>query len=444
MTVASDERTGWLGTPRADTVLSTGTASRIVERAGASLGISVSVTRTSGRVLASTRPDLVGDRLPLAVECLARSHTADITEGEADVSQPLVYDGVVVGAIVLHGEPGHARGIIRVVGALAELLIHQVTVVDRLAQRDRLRDAFLSDLLLGRLPADDLEGMPREAAVLGIDLRIPRLAVAVGIDALVTRTSRADAREAVLPALARTRQLERTREDVVRRALLTSACRPDDVCGFVDEGWFALLVTVEPATLEVERVRLSQRLRLFVEDLVQAGGVDVWAGIGPYYPGWSALARSFADARFAAGTGCELYGPNRAHTIDELGLATLLGDTSHATKSDLAERRLQPLVVEPDLIATLEAYFQHDLSPLATARALAIHRHTLTYRLDKIRRLVGLDPRRFEDAALLHAALLVRRLETGTPRAARCAPDPISQMAKKRSAISHRARARGQ
>jgi carbohydrate diacid regulator len=54
------------------------------------------------------------------------------------------------------------------------------------------------------------------------------------------------------------------------------------------------------------------------------------------------------------------------------------------------------------------------LSPSQTAQALTIHRHTLAYRLDKITRLTGLDPRNFEAAATLYAALLHRKRQPDT------------------------------
>ena len=43
-----------------------------------------------------------------------------------------------------------------------------------------------------------------------------------------------------------------------------------------------------------------------------------------------------------------------------------------------------------------------------------IHRHTLMYRLAKIAQLSGRDPRQFEDAAALYAALLVSNMNGGS------------------------------
>ena len=45
-----------------------------------------------------------------------------------------------------------------------------------------------------------------------------------------------------------------------------------------------------------------------------------------------------------------------------------------------------------DLMGTLAAYFRHDCNANATAQAIYTHRHTVRYRLERIRELTGLDP----------------------------------------------------
>jgi sugar diacid utilization regulator len=44
-----------------------------------------------------------------------------------------------------------------------------------------------------------------------------------------------------------------------------------------------------------------------------------------------------------------------------------------------------------DLVGTLEAYMEHDCSTVATAAAIYTHRHTVAYRLDRVKELSGLD-----------------------------------------------------
>lgn len=44
-----------------------------------------------------------------------------------------------------------------------------------------------------------------------------------------------------------------------------------------------------------------------------------------------------------------------------------------------------------------------------------MHRNTLVYRLEKIKRLTGLDLRRFDDAIVFKVALMVKKYLTANP-----------------------------
>jgi sugar diacid utilization regulator len=63
-----------------------------------------------------------------------------------------------------------------------------------------------------------------------------------------------------------------------------------------------------------------------------------------------------------------------------------------------------------DLIGTLEAYLAHNCNMNQTATAIHAHRHTVGYRLDRIRELTGLDPSRSEDRERLGLGLKAYRI----------------------------------
>jgi sugar diacid utilization regulator len=63
-----------------------------------------------------------------------------------------------------------------------------------------------------------------------------------------------------------------------------------------------------------------------------------------------------------------------------------------------------------DLVGTLEAWFAHDCSTVATAAAIFVHRHTVAYRLDRVKELSGLDPLRSEDRERLGLGLKAGRI----------------------------------
>lgn len=63
-----------------------------------------------------------------------------------------------------------------------------------------------------------------------------------------------------------------------------------------------------------------------------------------------------------------------------------------------------------DLIGTLAAYLDHDGKLGAAAQALYAHRHTVAYRLERIKELTSLDPARYEDRERLSLGLKIHRL----------------------------------
>jgi carbohydrate diacid regulator len=104
------------------------------------------------------------------------------------------------------------------------------------------------------------------------------------------------------------------------------------------------------------------------------------------------MAHSYRDARMATSLGRRFQGQNLVHCLDGLGVAAFVGVSDERTKVDLAMHLLSPFDQEPELIESLNAFFAADCCPSTAASALRIHRNTLSYRLEKISMLTGLDP----------------------------------------------------
>ena len=399
----------------AGALLSEQIAARILDRLTASLDTQVSVATPGGRILASTDSELVGVRSSLARAAAQRGATVEAHEPEpGGVSAPLVFEDEIVGALVLHGDLGHGHEIVGVVKTLSELLIHQVYVVERVHRQEQLRGRFISDLLHGRAQAEN-GNPPREAAIFGIDLALPRVVVVVGIGDMLKRLANGSSGGSSVPIVAQAHRRQRNRADLIRRALEASGDPDTDAWGIVDERWLALLAAFDPTSAERERNRIGRRVERFLGELGGSSEIEICAGLGRYHEGWPGLAQSFADATCAAEAGTRLFGANRVYALTDLGIAAFLTGASMSAKHELARGLLRPLESEPELLATLDAFLAHDLSPSATVGELNIHRHTLAYRLEKVTHLIGLDPRRFQDAAQISAALLLQRMSDASP-----------------------------
>ena len=56
-----------------------------------------------------------------------------------------------------------------------------------------------------------------------------------------------------------------------------------------------------------------------------------------------------------------------------------------------------------------EIYFEEDRSLAAASMRLNLHKNTLQYRLNRIHRRCGYDPRAFRDAVVLYSALMLQK-----------------------------------
>jgi sugar diacid utilization regulator len=63
-----------------------------------------------------------------------------------------------------------------------------------------------------------------------------------------------------------------------------------------------------------------------------------------------------------------------------------------------------------DLVGTLEAYLEQNCNMNATASAIYAHRHTVAYRLERVKELTGLDPMQSEDRERLGLGLKAYRI----------------------------------
>ena len=130
-------------------------------------------------------------------------------------------------------------------------------------------------------------------------------------------------------------------------------------------------------------------------------------GIGGQTLGDEELWRSYQEALFAA----ELPGGGlRSIYEKEVLLGYLLQKSPGPGVSSLALRplteMLESLKDKEELLESVATLLAHNLNVSAAAEALYVHRNTLRFRLEKIKKILHLDPcRQFQDAVLCQCLL---------------------------------------
>jgi len=120
----------------------------------------------------------------------------------------------------------------------------------------------------------------------------------------------------------------------------------------------------------------------------------VRAGIGGYHPGLHGIARSFLEAQQAIEAGRKLRPDAIVHGHDEVIPQLVLAQNPLLAERFVAHslgRLMDPnLRNREQLLDTLETYLAKG-SVKDAAAALGLHRHTVLYRLEKLRELLGGD-----------------------------------------------------
>ena len=95
--------------------------------------------------------------------------------------------------------------------------------------------------------------------------------------------------------------------------------------------------------------------------------------------------------------------------FDNLDISILLGNISADTKRHYLEKTIAKLSEKE--LELLETYFSHDMSLKDTCEELYLHKNTLQYKLDKIHKTTGYNPRNFKNAAVLYIGLKLLKIE---------------------------------
>ncbi len=139
----------------------------------------------------------------------------------------------------------------------------------------------------------------------------------------------------------------------------------------------------------------SEAAERIAEAVVRRGWVQVRIGRSRAKTNLGALRAAVREAHVAL----RLEGAGPVRDIDTLGLPGLLaGIRDDLGAEDFVTQVLGP-VLDHDgresshLVDILRAYLAHGCRPGPAADQSCVHRHTLTYRLERIRELTGRDPR---------------------------------------------------
>ena len=178
------------------------------------------------------------------------------------------------------------------------------------------------------------------------------------------------------------------------------------------------VVVVREIGDDVESTDMEDYARSLIETAHTTHGLKATIGISSVVDNLKDLARAYKEARIAFEVGKVFDIEKPVISYENLGIGRLI----YQLPTTLCEMFLSEVFkkgslesLDRETLMTVQSFFENNLNVSETSRKLFVHRNTLVYRLEKIRKLSGLDLREFDHAVTFKVALMVKKYLSNKP-----------------------------
>ena len=187
---------------------------------------------------------------------------------------------------------------------------------------------------------------------------------------------------------------------------------PDKLQDFVlsiNETDIAVVKQISGSTTAEDLVKIASGIE---DTLRNELSIKTVIGIGTVSDHLRELADSYKEAQTAIDVGKVFETEKSIINYEKLGIGRLI----YQLPTTLCEIFLSEVFkknsidsLDQETLFTINKFFENNLNVSETSRKLFVHRNTLVYRLEKIKKLTGLDLRQFDHAIIFKVALMVRK-----------------------------------
>jgi len=194
--------------------------------------------------------------------------------------------------------------------------------------------------------------------------------------------------------------------DVIQRLF------PDKQADFVFSISETDIVVIKELSGGEEMTEIEELARQIENSVRSELMVKVVIGIGTVAGHLRELADRYKEAQVAIEVG-KIFEPEKSIIrYENLGIGRII----YQLPTTLCEMFLSEVFkkspiesLDADTLDTINKFFENNLNVSETSRKLYVHRNTLVYRLEKIKKLTGLDLREFDHAIVFKVAMMVNR-----------------------------------
>ncbi|WP_153465523.1 CdaR family transcriptional regulator [Sediminibacillus terrae] len=349
---------------------------KIIER-------NINIMNETGVIIASKDTERIGSFHEGALKAIQEGETVPIYSDQshqgakAGMNMPILFKGALIGVIGITGHPDEISDYAKIIHKMTEVMVKEAYVSQELELEKSARERFVHEWMQ-RQWTDRRDFMLR-AKTLRIDMSTSRQVLLFD-----------------LVHVKRKQDSEVTRQERLRSIMKEVGdmlgVGEQDILVMWQSNQFVLLKQNAPAFFP-SRVKESLRR-------LSSNQVEIYCGLGRQHHGMDGTVKSFEEAQQAV-----FFARQKQQSVvvfQELGIESVVFQIPETVKEDFVERFFPVFHDEKQhqLVESVKVFLEHNQSIASASDALFIHKNTLQYRLKKMEQLTGLDPRKFQDAAL--------------------------------------------
>lgn len=334
-------------------------AQNIVDRMMKDIPYNINIMDHTGRIIGSGNKERIGTLHHGAVEAIRQKKGVDITKDERFVKKginlPIELNGRIVGVVGISGEVVETRPFGNLLRSAVILLIEQSMALERENLKNALKQEFFQ--VITDPETAYTKELAEQASVYGIQLAKP------------SRIIYMEAPD------------EMAEEPVA------------DLASFKPSGHSLCLVIQEDGPVEALLERIAD---LYPEAFMTVSHRN------------ETVAAGYSQARAAMRVLKGVFFQRKRLAYAECEFIADMAKLQKQKNDPKAERLAHLLEKNEELIRTLQVYLQCNLNANETASRLIIHRNTLNYRLSRIHKTTGKDPKNLLELVELLFMLVYR------------------------------------
>lgn len=355
-------------------------ANAIVQETSLRINRNVNIMDTAGIIIASmdeSRIDTVHEGARKVIETgeglqIFSANEKDWPGVQPGINLPILFKDKVIGVIGVTGSPDVMGDIGELVKMTTELMIKQEFIASQFEWKQRMKETIIEQLLKKEPSFGEID---RGFSMLNMDFPAPYLGI------IISFNKQAFQKQEVIKRIEQLLGEEKT------------------ITGFIN------LQQLYIAISNIDEKKLMKRM----EDLHQLLDNLRLSAIISYSLPFCSLEgyhQSYIDCNLALEIN---RGAEDIVSFAKIEAKSLI----HQLDEKITKRFARRVLNEIDEVkaVNLDAFFKNGLNIQKTAEALYVHRNTLIYRLNKITKETGYDPRIFHDAVILQVALWIYQKE---------------------------------